>query len=127
MKMPGVSEKLAFTEIKATDPIPLNDKEFKLIRDLVYSKFGINLTEKKRSLIVGRLNKVLRENGIDSFLAYYDYVISDKTGQALSNLVNRISTNHTFFYREKGHFDYMHDTVLPGLASQAKKSGKKTP
>ena len=52
--MPGVSEKLPVTKVKTNDLIPLSDKEFALIRELVYSKFGINLTEKKRSLIVGR-------------------------------------------------------------------------
>lgn len=123
--MPGVSEKLPVIQVKTNDLIPLSDKEFALIRDLVYSRFGINLTEKKRSLIVGRLNKILRENGIKSFQAYHNYVLADKTGQALSKMVNNISTNHTFFYREKAHFDYMLDTVLPELVSQAKKSGKK--
>lgn len=123
--MPGVSEKLPVTEVKTDDLIPLNDKEFELIRDLVYSRFGINLTEQKRSLIAGRLNRTLRQNGIDSFRAYYDYVISDQTGQALSKMVDKISTNHTFFYREKEHFDYLRDTVLPELTRQAQKNGKK--
>ena len=123
--MPGVSEKLPVTEVKTDNLIPLNDKEFELIRDLVYSRFGINLTEQKRSLIAGRLNRTLRQNGIDSFRAYYDYVISDQTGQALSKMVDKISTNHTFFYREKEHFDYLRDTVLPELTRQAQKSGKK--
>ncbi len=123
--MPGVSEKCPVAEAKENELIPLSDKEFKLIRDLVYGRFGINLTEQKRSLIVGRLNKILRQNGIDSFRGYYDYVLSDRTGQALSNLVNRISTNHTFFYREKDHFEYLLDTVLPELASRAQNSGKK--
>ncbi len=75
--MSGVSEKLPVTEVIPTELISLIDKEFELIRDLVYSRFGINLTEKKRSLIAGRLNRTLRQNGIDSFRAYYDYVISD--------------------------------------------------
>ena len=123
--MPGVSEKLPVTEVKTDDLIPLNDKEFELIRDLVYSRFGINLTEQKRTLIVGRLNTLLRQNGLKNFQAYYNYVLADKTGQALSKMVDSISTHHTFFYREMEHFDYMLDTVLPGLASQAQKRGKK--
>ncbi len=117
--------KLSVTEGKINTLIPLSNKEFELIRDLVCSRFGINLTEQKRALIVGRLNKILRQNGLKSFQAYYNYVLADKTGQALSKMVNSISTNHTFFYREREHFDYMLDTVFPGLASQAKKRGKK--
>ncbi|MFQ5649177.1 MAG: CheR family methyltransferase [bacterium] len=111
-------------ENKTSDVIELNDKEFKLIRDLVYSKFGINLTEQKKALIVGRLQKVLREHGFSSFFEYYEHVTRDRSGEALVTLVNRISTNHTFFYREHDHFEYLTDTVLPELKKQMSSKGK---
>ncbi len=40
----------------------IEDKEFDAIRKLVYNHFGINLTEQKKTLVVGRLQKVLREH-----------------------------------------------------------------
>lgn len=91
----------------------LSDREFGLIRNLVYKWFGINLTDQKRALIVGRLNKVLREEGFENFEQYYDYVINDESGKALGVLVDRISTNHTFFNRENDHFQYFQNDVLP--------------
>jgi chemotaxis protein methyltransferase CheR len=93
----------------------ITDEEFGLLRSLIYKRFGINLTDQKRSLLVGRLQKVLRQTGHTSFKSYYDALLEDSTEQALSQLVDRISTNHTYFYREKSHFDFFIETALPRL------------
>lgn len=104
---------------------PLTDREYKLISSLVYEKFGINLSEQKRSLIVGRLQMVLREHGFNSFEKYYDYVSSDSTGEALDMLINKISTNHTYFYRENSHFEFFVDKVMPQIQSLLRQKGSK--
>ncbi|RMF68904.1 MAG: protein-glutamate O-methyltransferase CheR [Calditrichaeota bacterium] len=106
-------------------PVPLRDHEYKLISGLVYRTFGIVLSEQKRSLIVGRLNRILRQNGHRSFKEYYDYVVADRSGRALSALVDRISTNHTYFYREKEHFDYLLEQVLPELSDRGRREQRK--
>lgn len=112
---------------RATDEIALpiimriSDYEFRLIRELVYEKFGINLTEAKKSLVVGRLQKLIRTMSFDSFKQYYDYLVADTTGKALDQMVNRISTNHTFFYRENTHFEYFSSTVLPEITARLEK------
>ena len=72
----------------------LSDDEFNLIRSLVYERFGIHLTEAKKSLVVGRLQKTLRLLGLTSFKQFYDYLMEDTSGAALDALVNQISTNH---------------------------------
>ena len=93
----------------------LSDDEFNLIRSLVYERFGIHLTEAKKSLVVGRLQKTLRLLGLTSFKQFYDYLMEDTSGAALDALVNQISTNHTFFYRESSHFAYFREKVLPQI------------
>ncbi len=104
----------------------LSDKEFSQISGLVYDRFGISLGDQKRSLIVGRLNKVLHQNGFDTFEQYYEHLLSEQTGEALKVLVDRISTNHTFFYREPDHFEYLKDKVLPEISADKKKQGGKS-
>lgn len=94
----------------------LTDDEFNLIRSLVYERFGIHLTEAKKSLVVGRLQKTLRLLGLGSFQQFYDYLMADTSGAALDALVNQISTNHTFFYRESSHFVFFRETVLPEIS-----------
>ena len=101
----------------------ITDKEFNTIRSLVYSNFGINLTEQKKSLVVGRLQKLLKQMNFTSFQQYCDYL--QKTPSALSELVNRISTNHTFFFREKEHFDFFIESVLPDIKANHIKKGDK--
>lgn len=103
----------------------LSDEEFNLIRSLVYTRFGINLTEAKKSLVVGRLQKTLRLLGHKSFRQFYDYLIDDTSGAALDALVNQISTNHTFFYRESSHFVYFRQKVLPEITSWLQRENRR--
>ena len=79
--------------------IELTDEEFELLRTLVYQKLGINLTSAKRSLVAARLQKILKDANFNDFRSYYEHVISDKSGESLITLTNKITTNHTFFYR----------------------------
>ncbi|MFH7319956.1 CheR family methyltransferase [Desulfurivibrio sp. D14AmB] len=98
--------------------LTISDREFRLIRTLVYERFGINLTDQKRALVVGRLQKLLRDGGFSSFDHYHEAVTADKSGTALDQLVNRISTNYTYFNREQAHFQFFTQTVLPDLVAR---------
>ena len=106
-----------------TGLMQITDEEFNTIRSLVYSHFGINLTEQKKSLVVGRLQKLLKQLQFTSFEEYCNYL--NKTPEALSELVNRISTNHTFFFREKEHFEFFIQTVLPEIKQRHQSAGDK--
>jgi chemotaxis protein methyltransferase CheR len=98
----------------------ITDKEFLLIRNLIYTNFGINLVEQKRSMVTGRLFGMIKKMGLSTFQQYYDHVLADPSGQALTELVNHISTNYTFFYREKEHFDHFQKDVFPVLIESLK-------
>ena len=102
----------------------ISDQEFQAIRRLVYDNFGINLTDQKKTLVVGRLQKVLRQRGFSSFKEYFEWVTHDSSGEGLDELANRISTNHTFFYRENAHFQFFADTVLPEMVERRQQAGQ---
>jgi len=93
--------------------LTITDHEYQLIRELVYRRFGINLGTQKKSLVVSRLRKILIKENFSSFKAFYDHVINDRSCQGLSKLVDRISTNHTYFFREDDHFTFLSDEFLP--------------
>lgn len=95
--------------------ITITDKEFNLLADYIKKNYGIHLKKEKQSLISGRLHNVLLSKNIGSFSDYYDYIVSDKTGDVVVTLVDKITTNHTFFMREADHFYYFRDKVLPYL------------
>ncbi|MFH1139508.1 MAG: protein-glutamate O-methyltransferase CheR [Pseudomonadota bacterium] len=103
----------------------ISDQEFQNIRSLVYDRFGINLTDQKRGLVVGRLQRLLHTQGFKNFGDYYQYLTADKTGQALVDLINRISTNYTYFYRENAHFDFFSQTVMPWIVEDLKAGNRR--
>lgn len=94
--------------------IDISDQEFWQLVHYVKANYGINLSQ-KRTLMVGRLQNYLVQKNIKSFSEYYKILVSDMTGELACELVNKLSTNHTFFAREAQHFDFFKHKVLPGL------------
>lgn len=100
--------------------ISISDKEFHQFSTYIKNHYGINLKEEKKILLAGRLQNVLIQNGFQNFQDYYNYIQSDHTGERVTALINKITTNHTFFMREVNHFYYFRDVVLPQLENQVK-------
>lgn len=100
----------------------LTDHEFELFRTLIRRRYGINLKDEKRSLIYSRLRTAVEREGLSSFKEYYDLIVKDKTGDYTREFVDKITTNHTFFMREKEHFDYLAAHVLPLIEERHKKN-----
>ena len=96
--------------------ITITDKEFNQLSAYIKDNYGIYLKHEKTALVIGRLQNVLFQNGFHSFSEYYKYLQKDKTGMAAATLLDRITTNHTFFMREADHFHYFKEIVLPYLA-----------
>ncbi len=97
----------------------LSDVEFDKLSNFTKSKFGIDLSQ-KRAMVEGRLQSFLPSRGYDKFSSYFQYLLNDKSGNEAAALVNRLTTNYTFFMREVKHFEYFRDTILPYLASTVK-------
>lgn len=95
----------------------LSDKEFGIISNKIYDYAGINLTEKKRSLVVARLSKRIRLLELDGFGDYINYLKKDKTGREFQEMVNAISTNYSLFFREAHHFDFLTKHVFPHVSN----------
>ncbi len=96
----------------------LRERELRAIAALVYEKSGITLSAAKHALVSARLQKRLRRGGFSSFSAYLDHVAGDATGQELTELLDAIATNHTGFFREPQHFEFLRTRVLPALAAR---------
>ncbi|WP_167957883.1 CheR family methyltransferase [Anaerosporobacter faecicola] len=92
----------------------MSEKEFLRIVNFIEQRCGIILID-KRVLVKGRLEPYLMKNGFHSYTEYMDYVEQDITGKEVENLINILTTNHTYFMREKEHFIYLKDNVLPQL------------
>jgi len=99
--------------------IAISDREFILLTEYIYKYCGINLT-KKKTLVESRLYGFLMQKGFADFSSFYDYLLNDESGDVVCAVIDRISTNHTFFMREIQHFNYFRDQVLPQVKAAVK-------
>ena len=99
----------------------LEEKDFHRISDVIYRHCGINLHDGKKGLVQSRLSKLVRRSPFDSFTEYFDYILSEKGKKEFSVVVDALSTNLTFFFREKQHFNYLHQTYLSDLIKRKRR------
>lgn len=92
--------------------IKLEDDEFLSLCEMIHEEYGINL-KKKRILIEYRLMSELNHYHVDSFQAYFQLMRQDSSGSMKQEMLNRLTTNYTFFLREQEHFQYIKETLLP--------------
>ena len=99
--------------------LEMGDKEFSLLREVVFKESGINLTERKKALMHSRLMKRLRELNIDNYKMYYEY-LNNNYQEEIINLINCITTNKTDFFREPKHFNFLGEVAFPALEKRNK-------
>lgn len=100
-----------------------DDRHFEALRTLAKQQAGIELNDSKRELVYGRLARRLRELQMTNFDEYCS-LLQAPGSEELSNFVNAITTNHTAFFREPHHFEYLRDEALPHLITARKASRK---
>ncbi len=94
----------------------LKESDFQKISRLVHEQCGINLHDGKKELVKARLSKRLREGNFASFSDYYRHVTTDEGQDELVMMIDSLSTNLTYFFREFGHFKTLR-SVLPEMAA----------
>lgn len=99
--------------------LTIGQADFERLTGYMKQKYGINLS-KKKILIEGRLSNLIVERGFGDFHTYLNAVFSDPSGKEITTLLNRLTTNHTYFMREADHFDYFRDTALAYIESVEK-------
>lgn len=98
--------------------ISLGKDDFDRVRKMLHQYSGIYLHEGKEALVRARLMKRMRKLGLKSFLEYLDYVETDETGGEFLSLVDVLTTNKTSFFREKQHYDFLVENVIPYMSGR---------
>lgn len=90
----------------------ITEKEFTLFSKFIYEYAGIDLSPSKQTMVGSRLAKRLNYYKLDTYGQYYDLVMAKNNPGELQMLVNMLTTNETYFFREPKHFDYLTENVL---------------
>ena len=97
--------------------LTLTDNDFHRLYTYIKKNYGIDLSKKKQ-LIVSRLSNTLAAQGFQNFSAYVDEIISGRDSEMVTAMLNKLTTNYTYFLREEEHFKYFQSVVLPDLAAK---------
>jgi chemotaxis protein methyltransferase CheR len=95
----------------------ITDQEFGLFQRLIYKIAGISLSDAKKVLLVGRLTRRLSAYGLSTFSEYYRMLASGNHPDEVQTMVDLLTTNETYFFREAKHFDYLRDEIIAKRAS----------
>lgn len=90
----------------------ITDQEFARFQSLIYKIAGIQMGDSKKVLLVGRLTRRLRHYGLATFADYYKLVTTKGEETELQMMVDLLTTNETYFFREPKHFDYLDQEIL---------------
>ena len=97
--------------------LTISDADFNRLVKFVQSNYGIDLSQ-KRQLITGRLSTPLKQRGYASFSDFVNQVIQTKDNDLITLLLDKLTTNYTFFMREKEHLDLFCQKIIPDIVQR---------
>lgn len=95
------------------DTSPITLEEFRLFQRLIYKLAGISMGDNKQVLLAGRLQRRLRQYNLGTYTQYYRMISSGQYPEEVQTMVDLLTTNETYFFREPKHFDFLCNEVLP--------------
>jgi len=101
--------------------VTLQDSELRLFQDLMYREAGIRLADAKHSLVQSRLRKRLDALELESFRDYHCYVTTPGHEAEFQKCLEALTTNETYFFRHKQHWDFLLGDIVPGWKKSASK------
>lgn len=102
----------------SSDRIRINEEETRLLVETIQEHCGVTLSIASGFFLERRLVPRLEALGLASFLDYYQYLRYDPAGpREMEELIERITTHETYFFREQYQLDAFADEILPDLAS----------
>ncbi|MDR1272028.1 MAG: protein-glutamate O-methyltransferase CheR [Clostridiales Family XIII bacterium] len=96
----------------------LSKGSFPLFEEYVRTYYGINL-DGKESLMQARLGVLCQSKGFDSLHDYFSFALASPESGETERIIDRLTTNHTYFMRESEHFRFFMDTALPWMTNEA--------
>lgn len=107
--------------------IQMNADEFRLLRDFVYQHCGLNFTEDSKYLLEKRLGKRLQLHNLNTFKDYYYFLrYNPNKDQELSEVIDQLTTNETYFFREDFQLKTFIDDILPEVRKRKEQEDRKT-
>jgi chemotaxis protein methyltransferase CheR len=107
----------AASDAGAAAEFPITAEEFLRFRDFFYLKIGVQFAESKRYFVDKRIAERARAKGCESFAEYFRFLRFDTSGTETQQLINLLTVNETYFFRENYQLEALVKFVLPQIAA----------
>ncbi|MES2259967.1 MAG: protein-glutamate O-methyltransferase CheR [Pseudomonadota bacterium] len=101
----------------------ISDDDFQKFREYFYRKTGIQFEDSKRYFVDKRLLERIEASGSADFRSYFTMMRFQASGQELQALVNAMTINETYFFREEYQFTCLVNSILPELCARKREAG----
>ncbi len=113
------------TRFAGGEDFTLREPEFRMLCELMEEHCGLHFGPENRFLVERRLARRLRDLGIGSFAAYHLLLRDDgSVDQELARLVDELTINETYFFRERSQLLALFEEILPQLQAERLGYGK---
>jgi chemotaxis protein methyltransferase CheR len=113
MTAPAAQHPMRLESLEAAPDFTLTEGEMRLFQELMYEEAGIRMADAKINLVQSRLRKRLEALELGSFRAYHAYATAPGHQDELQRCLEALTTNETFFFRHKQHWDFLIGELLP--------------
>jgi chemotaxis protein methyltransferase CheR len=102
----------------------ISDADFQKFAEFFYRKTGIHFDDGKRYFVDKRLQERIEATGAESFRAWFVALRFEADGRELQQLINAMTVNETYFFRESYQFDCLVNHMLDEVAARKKPGGR---
>jgi len=104
----------------ALEQAVITDADFQKFREFFYRKTGIQFDDTKRYFVDKRLIERMEATGSENFRQYFIGLRFEADGQEMQALVNVMTVNETYFFREQYQFECLVNSLLDEVANRKK-------
>ena len=114
---------LSQSSIISAEGDKLTDELFGTFRQFIYTRTGIFFADNKKYLLESRLSRRLTALGIGTYGGYFKALMNGQGSAELTHLVNSITINETFYFRNEPQFAAFEGVIVPELIEKRKADG----
>jgi chemotaxis protein methyltransferase CheR len=116
-----------FLRISGKKEVALDDKQFTVddyqaFRTFLDQACGIVLGDNKQYLVANRMRRIMEDLQITSLTSLIARVNQQSPPGLKEKVIDAMTTNETFWFRDSSPFDALRDVLLPRLVLQEKRS-----
>ena len=103
----------------------MTPEEFDYLRDMLKARSGLVLGDEKRYLLESRLMPVAREHGLESLSGLVSTLKTDGGDDLRAKVVQAMTINESFFFRDKSPFDNFKDIMMPAMLASSRATSRR--